>query len=273
MIAGCYIISQAWLWSQDLWSCPEYIGSMVLKLLFRSDQQQWTFSLLNFLTISDMRVDTDVSLYEYSLKKIWCEWTWTKRFSERDELQVYFKFVNKKLDLSKNCQFNTCVTAAEFDMNKDQWNITTEDDQTTCAKYFCLCTGFAVKHYVPSFKNLKTFKRKCYHIAVWPQKSIELCDKKIDVISTEASDVQLIQEVEPIVKHLVSFLRQWEALSLTESLTSDRISTYLKHGSADGTKETEPSKATQQERSVSCNLQALLNNFWRLWLRLNSLWS
>jgi len=163
---------------------------------------------LNFLTIPGTRVDTDVPLYEYSLKEIWCEWTWTERFSGRDELRVYFKFVDKKLDLSKDCRFNTCVTAAEFDMDKDQWNITTEDGQTTRAKYFRLCTGFAAKHYVPSFKGLETFERECHHTAVWPQKGIELRDKEIGVISTGASDVQLIQEVGPIVKHLVSFLRQ-----------------------------------------------------------------
>jgi cyclohexanone monooxygenase len=161
---------------------------------------------LNFLTIPGTRVDTDVPLYEYSLKEIWCE-DLDRALSGRDELGVYFKFVDKKLDLSKDCRFNTCVTAAEFDMDKDQWNITTEDGQTTRAKYFRLCTGFAAKHYVPSFKAWRLSKGMSSHRCL-ASKGIELRDKEIGVISTGASDVQLIQEVGPIVKHLVSFLRQ-----------------------------------------------------------------
>lgn len=164
-------------------------------------------SLSTFLTAPGARVDSDVPLYEFSLEEIWREWTWTERFPGHDELRAYFEFVDKKLDISKDCQFNTRVTAAEFDKERDQWIVTTEDGHTTRARYFLLCTGFAAKLYVPPFKGLETFEGECHHTAVWPKNGIDLHDKKVGVIGTGASGVQVIQEVGPIAKHLVSFFR------------------------------------------------------------------
>jgi len=191
------------------------------------------------------RVDSDVPLYEYSLEEIWREWTWTERFPSWEELREYFKFVDKKLDISKDCHFNTRVTAAEFDKEKDQWIIATEDGLVTRAKYFLPCTGFAAKRYVPPFKGLETFEGECHHTAVWPQNGIELRDKKIGVIGTGASGVQVVQEVGPIAKNLVSLRSLVGQLgSLADTFPVDRISTYPKPSLADGTAEVGQTETT-----------------------------
>lgn len=149
------------------------------------------------------RVDSDVPLYEFSLEEIWREWTWTERFPSWEELREYFKFVDKKLEISKDCHFNTRVTAAEFDQETDQWVVKTDNGQVARAKYFLPCTGIAAKRYLPPYKGLETFAGECHHTAVWPQNGIELREKKVGVIGTGASGVQVIQEVGPIAKHLV----------------------------------------------------------------------
>ena len=67
------------------------------------------------------RVDSHVPVYEYSMDELWKDWNWTERFPSWDELRHYFQYVDKKLDLSRDIDFNVRVTGAEFDEEKNQW--------------------------------------------------------------------------------------------------------------------------------------------------------
>jgi cation diffusion facilitator CzcD-associated flavoprotein CzcO len=49
------------------------------------------------------RVDSDVPIYEFSMEELWRDWTWTERFPGQKELARYFAYVDKKLDISKDC--------------------------------------------------------------------------------------------------------------------------------------------------------------------------
>ena len=61
------------------------------------------------------RVDSHVPNYEFSMEALWQDWNWTERFPAWDELRRYFHYMDEKLNLSCDVQFNTRVTAAEFD--------------------------------------------------------------------------------------------------------------------------------------------------------------
>jgi cation diffusion facilitator CzcD-associated flavoprotein CzcO len=69
------------------------------------------------------------------------------------------------------------------------------------------CTGFASKRYVPPFKGLDKFKGLVSHTAVWPQEPVDWKGKRVGVVGTGASGVQVIQEVGPDVAQLVVFQR------------------------------------------------------------------
>lgn len=67
--------------------------------------------------------------------------------------------------------------------------------------------GFAAKKYVPTFKGIDSFKRVAVHTAEWPQTGLDLKDKRVAVIGTGASGVQVIQDVADQVKHMTVFQR------------------------------------------------------------------
>lgn len=117
-------------------------------------------------------------------------------------MRNYFHHVDKKLDLSKDISFNSHVSAATFDQKEYRWTIKTLDGKTVKAKYFVLSTGYTAKRYIPPFKGLDTTKLEWHHTAWWPQQGLDLTGKKVGIIGTGASGVQIIQEIGPIVKYL-----------------------------------------------------------------------
>ncbi|THU81750.1 cyclohexanone monooxygenase [Dendrothele bispora CBS 962.96] len=154
------------------------------------------------------RVDSDVPLYEFSLPELWNDWTWSERFPGQKELRKYFEYVSERLDIRKDISFNTRVASATWDATTDRWEVVTENGKTVHPRFLVLCTGFSSTPYIPPFKGLETFKGVCHHTARWPRdKEVEVKGKRVGVIGTGASGVQIIQEIGREVKHLSVFQR------------------------------------------------------------------
>lgn len=155
------------------------------------------------------RVDSETPTYQLSEEKeIWQDFEWRERFPGRDELMRYFHHADKKLDLSKDIQYNTTVTDALFNESKKQWFVTTSNDGiSTWANHLILCTGFASKRYTPPYDGIEKFKGQWYHSGVWPEEGVDLIGKRVAIVGTGASGVQIIQEIGPQVKHLTVYQR------------------------------------------------------------------
>jgi cyclohexanone monooxygenase len=153
------------------------------------------------------RVDSHVPNYEFSMEELWRDWNWTERFPAWDELRRYFRHVDQKLDLSRDIRFNSRVTAALFDADADQWRIECADGYRIRTRFFIPCTGFAAKAYVPGLSGLEGFAGPCVHTAHWPQDGLDLTDRRVGVIGTGASGVQVIQEAGKVASDLTVFQR------------------------------------------------------------------
>jgi cation diffusion facilitator CzcD-associated flavoprotein CzcO len=153
------------------------------------------------------RVDSHVPNYEFSLETLWRDWIWTERFPTWQELRRYFQYVDGKLDLSRDVRFRTRVTSAAFDEGRSEWLVATDDGASTRARFVIACTGFAAKPYVPDLPGLARFGGPCHHTAEWPQQGLDLTGKRVGVIGTGASGVQVVQEAAKVASHLTVFQR------------------------------------------------------------------
>ena len=153
------------------------------------------------------RVDTWCYLYQYSREDLWRDWNWSEMFPDWSELRRYFEYVDQKLALSKDVRFNTRVTAADFDEAGAQWVIRAQDGSITRAQHLILCTGFAAKPHIPQFRGLSTFQGAVHHTGLWPQQGVDFSGKRVGVIGTGASAVQVIQEAGRTAAHLTVFQR------------------------------------------------------------------
>lgn len=170
-----------------------------------------------------VRVDSDFTFYQYSQDDIWKGFDWTERFPGQEELERYFKHVDDKLNLSKDIIFNTTVTSAEFYHSRNQWLVQTNvDGILTWANTFILCTGAADLRYTPSFQGLNKFKGTTCHTRLWP-KDLNFAGKRVAVIGTGASGIQVIQEIASKVSHLTVYQRTPNiALPMQQSSIEDQ---------------------------------------------------
>lgn len=153
------------------------------------------------------RVDSHVPNYEYSMEAVWRDWNWSERFPSWQELRRYFEHVDRTLDLRRDIRFGTRVTGAHFDSSANEWLIETGAGDRVRAHFVIACTGFAAKAYVPDFPGLEQFDGPSHHTAHWPQDGLDLRAKRIGVIGTGASGVQVIQEAARVAAHLTVFQR------------------------------------------------------------------
>jgi cation diffusion facilitator CzcD-associated flavoprotein CzcO len=115
--------------------------------------------------------------------------------------------VADKFDLRRNIQFDTRVTAATIDEANDCWVIETEAGQRVAGQFLITAVGLLSAGYVPDFEGLDTFKGQWCHTGRWPKEGVDLAGKRVGVIGTGASGVQLITEIAKEVGHLTVFQR------------------------------------------------------------------
>ncbi|KAL4266519.1 FAD-binding Monooxygenase in Secondary Metabolism [Pleurotus pulmonarius] len=153
------------------------------------------------------RVDTDATNYQISIDGLWQNWSYATRFPDFKELREYFAYIERTLDLGRDISLNTRVVAAEFEEAADEWVVRTQQGDIVRCRFLSFCTGFASKPYTPGFKGLDTFRGMLHHTATWPQTGVDLQNKRVAVIGTGASGVQVVQEAAPVAQQVTVFQR------------------------------------------------------------------
>ncbi|KDQ23752.1 hypothetical protein PLEOSDRAFT_1048676 [Pleurotus ostreatus PC15] len=153
------------------------------------------------------RVDSDASNYQLSIDGLWQNWSYSEYFPDWKELREYFAYIDRTLDLGRDISLNTRVVAAEFDEAADEWVVRTEKGDTVRCRFLSFCTGFASKPYTPKIPGLDTFRGIMHHTGTWPQDGVDLRDKRVAVIGTGSSGVQVVQEAAAVARQVTLFQR------------------------------------------------------------------
>ncbi|RJE27050.1 monooxygenase [Aspergillus sclerotialis] len=140
------------------------------------------------------RVDSPAPLYGYTLPKVWRDWTWTEKYPGQKELKSYFDHIDRSLDIRKDCIFNSDVNDARFEPKVGRWFVQTRDGKSASAKYLVVAVGFASKSYTPDWPGLDTFRGTIYHSAHWPTAGVNVTGKKVAIIGTGSTGIQIAQE-------------------------------------------------------------------------------
>jgi cyclohexanone monooxygenase len=153
------------------------------------------------------RTDTHAPLYQFGFGDLWKDWNFSELYPSWKELRAYFDYVDRKLDLSRDIRFSTWVTEAEFDEERHHWVVRTRDGRTAHARYLVMCTGIGAKPHLPEIKGLEDFAGEVHHPARWPQDGVDLSGKRVGVIGTGATGVQVIQASAAVASHVTVFQR------------------------------------------------------------------
>jgi cation diffusion facilitator CzcD-associated flavoprotein CzcO len=160
------------------------------------------------------RFDSESYTYGYSFsKELLNEWHWKERFSSQPENLRYLNFVVDKFDLRKYMQFNCKVESAHFDEANDLWRLRLNDGRELTCRFVIMAVGLLSIPTPPRFKGMGKFRGRSFHTFYWPHEPVELAGKRVAVIGTGATGIQVIAEIADKVGDLTVFQRRpnWSA--------------------------------------------------------------
>ena len=154
------------------------------------------------------RCDVESWDYCYSFsEELEQEWDWTERFPSQPELERYFNHVADRFDLRRDIQFATRVERARFDEDRNRWIIDTSGGATVTARFVVSAAGCLSEVNKPPIPGAETFAGVQLHTARWPAEGVDVAGKRVGVIGTGSSGVQVIPQVARTAEHVFVFQR------------------------------------------------------------------
>ena len=158
------------------------------------------------------RVDTESTVYTYSFDlDMFQNWEWSERYAKQPEVLAYLNAVADKHKLKENINFNTRIAKMEWQEDEGRWHLTTNGGDTVKAKYIIEAVGLLSSSYAPQFEGEDQFKGDVLLASKWPEKNPGLADKRVAVVGTGSTGIQVITELADKVGHLHVMQRtpQW----------------------------------------------------------------
>ena len=154
------------------------------------------------------RFDSESYTYGYSFsEELLQEWHWKELYSGQPENERYLNYVADKFDLRRHIRFNSRVESCVYDEDANRWELTMQDGHKARGQFLITAVGLLSAHYVPDFEGIHDFKGPWFHTGRWPKEGIDLAGKRVGVVGTGATAVQLITEIAREVGHLTVFQR------------------------------------------------------------------
>jgi 4-hydroxyacetophenone monooxygenase len=156
-------------------------------------------------------VDTPSHLYCFSFAQ---SPTWSRYFAKRDELHDYLEHLADVYDLRRHIRFRTEVEAMAWDEPAQLWRVTVREADGTRSRVSAnaVITGVGLlnRPAVPNIPGLEDFAGPRMHTAEWDS-SVDLRGKRVAVIGTGASAMQLVPNIADDAGHVTVFQRspQW----------------------------------------------------------------
>lgn len=168
-------------------------------ILEASDAVGGTWHLNNY---PGCACDVPSALYSYSFEQ---NPDWQRKYGTQQEILQYLQSVAQRHDVQRHVRFGHEVSDVRWIEARQRWQITTPRGVLTAGVLVSACGPFNDPAY-PSIKGMDRFQGPSFHTARWDHAQ-HLAGKRVAVIGTGASAIQVIPAIQPIVDKLVVFQR------------------------------------------------------------------
>ncbi len=142
------------------------------------------------------RFDSESYTYGYLFsRELWDEWQWQEHFAEQPEIERYLNHVVDRFGLRRHMRFGARVSAALYDEPSGTWTVTTEGGEQVRARHFISATGVLSVPYFPDVPGRADFRGEQHHTGLWPAAPVDFSGKRVAIIGTGSSGVQLVPVV------------------------------------------------------------------------------
>jgi cation diffusion facilitator CzcD-associated flavoprotein CzcO len=131
---------------------------------------------------------------------------WSQKFASAPEIHAYMHECAQRFKLQPHFRFGCAITSARFDAKCNRWEVTTSEGNELSAQFLVLSTAPLNEPNMPTIPGIETYKEPIFHTAQWP-KNIDLTGKRVAIIGSAASAVQVVPQLAPSVASLTIYQR------------------------------------------------------------------
>ncbi|MDP6875577.1 MAG: NAD(P)/FAD-dependent oxidoreductase [Alphaproteobacteria bacterium] len=171
----------------------------------------------------------DVESYSYLPLLEEMEYFPTMKFASGFEILEYCQKIAEKYGFYDRCLFHTTVGETTWDEAAGRWTVTTDRGDRMRARYLVLANGILTTPRLARIDGMETFQGDAFHTSRWDYK-VDLKDKRVGIIGTGATAVQVIPEIAKIVKELYVFQRTPSSIDVRDQreTTAEEIEIWKK---------------------------------------------
>jgi cation diffusion facilitator CzcD-associated flavoprotein CzcO len=145
--------------------------------------------------------DIPSHFYEYSFAPN----RWSRRFSPGPEIRAYVEGVAKRFGVLDRVRTDTEVTSACWQEGSGRWLLETSAGSHEADVLLAACGQLSVPK-VPPIRGLDSFQGPAFHTAEW-RHDVALAGKRVAVIGTGCSAIQVVPAIQPEVAQLDVYQR------------------------------------------------------------------
>lgn len=131
---------------------------------------------------------------------------WSRRYAPQQEILDYLTGVATRFGVRDHIRYGCEVAAAEWSDKRREWLVTLADGRTMRADVVVSAVGQLHRPAIPDLPGLGSFTGTAFHSARWPP-GLDLSGKRVGVLGTAASAVQIVPAIAPTAEHVTVFQR------------------------------------------------------------------
>ena len=147
--------------------------------------------------------DVPVALYQLSFAQ---SMNWTRLYPQAHEIQAYAEEITDRYQLRPNLRLSEGARSAVWDEDAQKWHVTTQSGEQIDADILVGALGQLNRPQWPDIEGRESFAGASMHSARWDH-SVSWEGKRVGVIGSAASAVQIIPEMAKTAAHLTVFQR------------------------------------------------------------------
>ncbi|UBU11351.1 flavin-containing monooxygenase [Nonomuraea gerenzanensis] len=154
------------------------------------------------------RCDVESVEYCYSFsEELQQAWDWTERYPSQPEILRYAEHVADRFDLRRDMRFRTRVTRAAYDEATARWQVETDRGDRVSARFLITAVGCLSDARIPAFPGAASFRGESHHTGRWPHEEVDFAGRRVAVIGTGSSGIQIIPVIAERAAEVTVFQR------------------------------------------------------------------
>ena len=154
----------------------------------------------------------------------------TEKYAKAPEIFAYCQLLGRTFDMYRGALFQTEVEDMRWDESKKRWNVMTSRSDVLSAKFIVIAGGVLHKAKLPGIPGIETYAGRAFHTSRWDysftggssQTLMEkLADKRVGIVGTGATAVQVVPKLGEAAKELFVFQRTAACVGVRNNKPTD----------------------------------------------------